>query len=41
MNALSNAECIKDAKREIEYRYQQGELTKEERDYQLNHILGF
>lgn len=40
MESFELAQCIKDAKQEIEDRYQQGELTEEERDFELDHVLG-
>lgn len=40
MESFELAQCIKDAKQEIEDRYQQGELTEDERDFELDHVLG-
>lgn len=41
MDALNLTQSISEAKREIERSYQNGEIDKEERDFQLSHILGF
>lgn len=41
MNALDLTASINDAKQLINEEYQNGEITESERDYKLEHILGY
>lgn len=41
MNALDLTASINDAKQLINEEYQNGEITESERDYKLEHMLGY
>jgi len=41
MNALDLGASISEAKQEIEREYEEGSISQEERDWRMDHILGY
>lgn len=41
MNALDYASSVSDAKLEINKEYDNGNISEDERNWRLNHVIGF
>lgn len=41
MNAVDLASCITEARHEVETDYANGNISETERDWRMNHIMGF
>jgi len=41
MNAIGYAASVSDARNEIDREYRDGNISEDERNWRLNHIMGF